>query len=112
MKHRNSAALKKIVDEAEYIIASIEGKTADQFAADETLKRAITMSLINIGELTNAITDDFKDANPNIKWRQIRRTRDKIAHHYIELDHRITWETASSSVPELKEQIETLLSAK
>jgi uncharacterized protein with HEPN domain len=109
MDKRDRVALQKIVDEAKYIEESIRGVTVGQFTADETLKRAVTMSLINIGELTNAITEAYKAMTPQIQWSQIRRTRDKVAHHYIDLDPRVTWETVSTSVPKLAAQIEELL---
>jgi uncharacterized protein with HEPN domain len=32
-----------------------------------------------------------------------------VAHHYIDLDPKITWQTVTVSVPELKEQIVNLL---
>jgi uncharacterized protein with HEPN domain len=109
MNHRNKITLEKIRDEAALISQLIAGIDVDSFVNDEIIKRAATMSLINIGELTNALTDDLKNETPHIQWSQIRRTRDKVAHHYIDLDPRITWETISKSVPELKSQIEELL---
>jgi uncharacterized protein with HEPN domain len=109
MDRRNRVALEKIVGEADYIATAIDNIDAAHFVDDETLKRAVTMSLINIGELTNAVTEDFRKDNSHIMWSRIRRTRDKVAHHYIDLDPRITWETITKSIPELRAQVEALL---
>lgn len=42
--------LLHILTEADYLIAQIDGLTADSFAADETLRRAFVRSLEIIGE--------------------------------------------------------------
>lgn len=109
MDHKTQILLEKIVNEATYIAKAINGVDIEHFVEDETLKRAVTMSLINIGELTSVIPEEFRKENVHIMWSQIRRTRDKVAHHYIDLDQRIIWETVNNSVPELKRQIEELL---
>jgi uncharacterized protein with HEPN domain len=109
MDHRNKITLEKMVDESDFIATSIKDIDVESFIADEILKRAVTMSLINIGELTNALTEDFRAENPDIKWNLLRRTRDKVAHHYIDLDPRITWQTVTESVPELRTQLLELL---
>ena len=110
MDHKTRIILEKIIDESKYIEQAIADTDVDRFVEYETLKRAVTMSLINIGELTTVIPEEFRQGNPQIVWSQIRRTRDKVAHHYIDLDHRIIWETVTNSIPELKTQIETILS--
>ena len=110
MDHKTRIILEKIIDESKYIAQAIADFNVDQFVEDETLKRAVTMSLINIGELTSVIPEEFRKEKSYIAWSRIRRTRDKVAHHYIDIDHRIIWETVTKSVPELKTQIEELIS--
>ncbi|MDR0854619.1 MAG: DUF86 domain-containing protein [Clostridiales Family XIII bacterium] len=105
MDHRNKITLEKMIGEADFIAVSIKDIDVESFTSDEIIKRAVTMSLINIGELTNALTEEFRTETPNIKWNLLRRTRDKVAHHYIDLDPRITWQTVTESVPELRNQL-------
>jgi uncharacterized protein with HEPN domain len=98
--------------EAKYLAAFIAGKTQDEFIVSEEYKRIATMTLINIGELSINIADEFKECNPQIEWSDIKRTRDKVAHHYIELEPSITWDTATNDIPKLIALLEQILARK
>lgn len=43
----------------------------DDFLTDEKLKRAISMTVLNIGELVKNITEETRKEYPQIPWRAI-----------------------------------------
>lgn len=58
---------------------------------------------MQIGELTNNLSEEFKNNNTDIPWREIRGMRNIVAHEYGHIDYEIVWETLEDGVPVLKE---------
>lgn len=44
---------------------------------------AVAMRLLEIGEAVKSLSESSTAAEPSIKWRQIVRMRDRLAHHYF-----------------------------
>ena len=60
------------------------------------------MNLLQIGELTGRLSDDFKDnTQSQIPWKQIRSMRNLLAHDYGNMSTNKIWEAASEDVPVL-----------
>lgn len=57
---------------------------------------------MQIGELTNKLSDEFKAAHSEIPWRAIRGMRNIVAHEYGHIDTETVWETAENGTQELK----------
>jgi len=105
MDKRDKTLLLKILDEASIIADLIEGFNCDTFIKDEKTKRAVSMTLINIGELVKLVSDKLRQDNPSIPWRSIAGLRDVAAHGYMTLRMEDIWETVSVDVPVLRNQI-------
>ena len=105
MEKRDKTLLQKILSEAAIITDLIKGFDCDSFVEDEKTKRAVCMTLINIGEMVKLLSDDIKRNNPSIPWRSIAGLRDVTAHGYMTLHMEDIWETVRVDVPRIKEQI-------
>ena len=101
--------LEKIWSEASIIADFINDCTCEIFIEDEKIKRAVCMTLINIGELVKLVSDELKQSNSSVPWRSIAGLRDVAAHGYMTLRMEDIWETVSEDLPTLKKQIEKLL---
>jgi len=77
---------------------------------DELLQRGIIRSLEIIGEASKNISDKLKAEHPEIEWKLMAGMRDKLIHHYFEVNWRIVWDALTMEIPLLKLQIETLIS--
>ena len=60
MQHRDYITITKVLDEVKMALKILGDYTLDEFINDEVLKRAIGMTVINIGELVKNLTDDFR----------------------------------------------------
>jgi uncharacterized protein with HEPN domain len=109
MENRDDAVLKKLLQETTIISDMIKGFAYDDFINDEKTKRAVCMTLINIGEMVKLISEELKAANAEIPWRSIAGLRDVTAHGYQTLRMDDIWETVATDVPVLRNQIEKLL---
>ena len=109
MKSRNEQVIEKLISEAEQIRILIGDETKEQFLADERTKRAVCMTLINIGELIKNLSEGFRLTHNDIPWKLIAGLRDVTAHKYQTLKMEDIWETATSDVPRLKQQLTDIL---
>lgn len=104
MNSRDRIILIKIVQYSEEIQATVErfSATRESFAADHVVKNVVAMCILQIGELSGRLTDEFKETHKDVPWREIKAMRNIAAHNYGEMDIDILWETALYDIPELK----------
>ncbi len=63
-----------------------------------------------IGEAVYMLTKEYREAHPEINWRQIEGMRHVLVHGYYTINPQSLWETIEYDVPELKPIIDRLLS--
>ena len=101
--------LRHILSEVKYLLDESDGLDKDAFLEDETLRRAFVRSLEVIGEATKKLPADVREAHPEIEWRAMAGMRDRLIHDYFGVDHDLVWDVIRRKIPELKEQLESLL---
>lgn len=75
-------------------------KDYNTFVNDRVYFNAIAMSVLQIGELANGLSDEFKNATSNeIPWRMIRGMRNVLAHAYGDIDEDALWATIINDIP-------------
>ncbi|MCZ4221898.1 HepT-like ribonuclease domain-containing protein [Pedobacter rhodius] len=82
----NIELLKHILEEVSFILNSVKEKTKEAVINDPILSRAIIRSLEIIGEASSKIDSDFKSIHPNIEWRKMSNTRNRLIHDYFGID--------------------------
>ena len=101
--------LRHILVEADYLIESSRGLSAEQFQSDETLKRAFVRSLEVIGEAAKKLPEEFRVAHPEVDWRAMAGMRDRLIHAYFGIDYDLVWDAVTRKVPDLRRQIAAIL---
>jgi len=79
--------------------------TVEAFSVNKLYRKAVIMSILNIGELAKNLPHDFKVANNTIPWKKITGMRDVAAHDYHEMDDDIIWDVVKYSIPDLADFI-------
>lgn len=74
------------------------------------LKRAICMTVINIGELIKNVTEETKRINKQVPWRAAAGFRDIAAHKYQTLKMDDVYQTVTEDFGALREMIVGILS--
>ncbi|MDR3052330.1 MAG: DUF86 domain-containing protein [Coriobacteriales bacterium] len=109
MQPRDKQVIDKIIAETDVLSNIVEDISLDKFLDDEIVKRAASMTLINIGELVKSLSDEVRLANKNIPWRLIAGFRDIAAHKYQTLNMTDVWHTITDDVPVFKAKLNSLL---
>ncbi len=74
---------------------------------------AVCMNLIAMGEavknLDKVSNGELLPRYPQLQWGSIMRMRDKIAHHYFEIDAEVVLLTVKEDIPLVKTTIEKII---
>ena len=109
MQHRDSIVLNKILTEIDLALEMITGKDFTEFNSSELLKRAICMTVINIGELVKSLSDEIRSEHKEIPWKSIAGFRDIAAHKYQTLQMQDVYHTVTVDFPQLKDDITKII---
>jgi uncharacterized protein with HEPN domain len=101
--------LLHILEDCSDIQNFIAGMNETDFMNNNMVKKAVCMSLINIGELVKSLPMDFCEKYSELPWRKIAGMRDITAHKYKQLDMIAVWRVAKERIPELLKFINTYL---
>ena len=74
---------------------------------------AIYMNLIALGEAVKGLDKqthgELLPRYPEVYWNGVMRMRDKIAHHYFEIDTDVVFRTVQEDVPQMKDVINRMI---
>lgn len=109
--NRNADVLLRIISYCNEILATIQrfGEDYTVFAQDSVYKNAVALCVLQIGELTMHLTNDFKQAYTGIPWTQIKALRNVVAHNYGKIDEESLWETITGDIPKLKDYCSSII---
>lgn len=83
MKKDFLAFVKHIRDAVNSIEEFTKGLSKDRFLKNEEKQYAVTRALEIIGEATKNTPQSFKNKYPQVPWKKIAGTRDKLIHLYF-----------------------------
>jgi len=101
--------LNHILDEANFVLDTIKGKTKDEILGNGITYRAIIRSIEIIGEASKKLSDDFKSSHPEIEWNKMGRTRDILIHVYFGIDNDIIWNIVTEKLQPLQHVISQIV---
>ena len=109
MQHRDSVTLQKIISEMDIGIKMLGDNSLSDFLCDEMLKRALGMTVINVGELVKVITEELREQYKDFPWKAVAGMRDITAHRYQTLRMEDVYYTVKNEYPLLKDKLEKIL---
>jgi len=95
---RDTIVARKIINEIDVVNEFISEMTVEDFYEDNKTQRAVSMTLINIGELTKSFTEDFLSSNKGVPWKKIQAMRNIAAHNYEAFDMQVVWKTVKEDL--------------
>ena len=81
----------------------------DRQILQHIIRYAVSMAILQTGELANALTNEFRDAHREIPWRAVIGMRNRFAHTYGNMNFHTVRLAALVSVPDLREPCQNRL---
>jgi len=100
---RDAAYLWDMLDAARTVEQLSSGLDFTQYSNDRRTQLAVERSLEIIGEAAGRVSALFRDAHPEIPWRQIIGQRNVLIHEYGEVKQERIWKVVRENVPQLIE---------
>jgi uncharacterized protein with HEPN domain len=88
----------------------IQGHSRADLDSNEMLALAVIRLLEVVGEAARSLSKDLRDPHPEVAWKQITGTRDRLLHGYFDIDFDIVWAILTKDLPQLIPVLENLLS--
>jgi uncharacterized protein with HEPN domain len=107
-KRRTPERLRDMLDAAAAIQRHVPASQAT-LLNDEVTQAAHVRWTEIIGEAANYVHPTVRDAHPEVPWRQVVDTRNRIVHTYFEIDLDILWKVITEEIPKLVPLIRTIL---
>ena len=109
MQCRDIIIIDKILSEIKIALEMLGNTDLPAFLDDEKLKRAVGMTVINIGELVKNISEETRMKYRDVPWKAIAGLRDIAAHKYQTLRMEDVYNTARFDLPELNVKLKNIL---
>jgi uncharacterized protein with HEPN domain len=100
--------IEDMIGFAERVLSYTHGMDQTSFVASGLTCDATLRNLELIGEAATHIPDEVRTANPDIPWRMIVATRNRLIHGYLGIDEDALWSIIQDDVPVLLDQLTAL----
>lgn len=90
------------------VLAYTDGLDQDGFVASDLTYDATLRNLELIGESATHIPDNIRSAHPEISWRMIVATRNRLIHGYLGIDNDTLWSIIHDEAPMLLLQLKAM----
>jgi uncharacterized protein with HEPN domain len=101
--------LKHIQDEVLFIGSSMQNKTIADIESDLILQKAIIRSIEVIGEATKRLNRELRLRYPDVNWKAMAGTRDKLIHDYFEVDLELVYDIIINHLPVMGIQLQKII---
>jgi len=109
MKRKFRFFIQDIMDAINDIEKFIGEMDFDAFCSDDKTRSAVVWKVETIGEASKNIPIEVKTKYGQLPWKEMARTRDKIAHFYFGIDYEIVWQIIKEELPSIKPIIKRML---
>lgn len=109
MKNENTLRLRHILDAIAAIEKYVYEVDEKQFSVDAMRHDATIRQIEIIGEAATHLTDEIRKENPDIPWKKIVGTRNRLIHGYTDISLKFVWRIVKTELPKLKSGVERVL---
>ncbi len=93
--------LRHLVEAAETAIRFVEGREPADLESDYMLRLALTKLVEIVGEAAKQVSPTTRADHPDVPWSAAARMRDRLVHHYFDIDLDVLWTTIAVDLPQL-----------
>lgn len=105
---RDDANVLDILNAARKALSFVSGMERGAFEQDEKTHAAVLYQLTILGEATKRVSEPFKQQHPEVPWREMSGTRDRVVHEYDRVSLDKVWEVLQDDLPALVAALQPL----
>lgn len=106
---RDDGYLLDILNAARRIVQYTTGATAEEFEHNDLMQDATMRQLGIIGEAARKVSQETRNAHPEVPWSEIIGMRNRLIHEYSRINLQRVWDTIQNDIPRLITLIEPLV---
>ena len=106
---RDRGRLEDILKYAQNVEKIVSGITYDDFVGDIRTYYSVMKNVEVIGEAANMLTHHFREVHCELPWRLIINMRNVLVHGYAQVSDADLWQTATTDIQPLRQQVERYL---
>lgn len=101
MQPEDEVRIRHLIDAARTAAHFVEGRERPDLDTNEMLRLALTKLVEIVGEAAKQVTPSGRAELPDVPWSAAARTRDRLVHHYFDINLDVLWQTATEDLPAL-----------
>lgn len=98
-----------MLEAAELATRYLDGRKRADLDNDLPLAYFLIKNFEIIGEAASRVTREFRDSHPHIPWRAAIDLRNHLVHVYFDIDRDVIWNTAQIFLPDLINDLRSIL---
>jgi uncharacterized protein with HEPN domain len=98
-----------MIEAAREALDYAQGRDLAGAEADRPFQRLLVWNIMILGEAAARVSTTLREAHPEIPWRTIIDTRNRLIHAYFEVNLAVIWSTVNDDLPNLVPQLEAIL---
>ena len=110
MTGNEMSQVKNMLIFAERIDRDMKGVSRIDFEENDTLQDSTLYRLGQLGETAGNLSEDFKESNPAVPWRQMADMRNRLFHFYDAINMDIVFEVAAQQIPAIIAELKQIIS--
>jgi uncharacterized protein with HEPN domain len=94
-----------MIEAARKAIEFCHGRSREDLDSDELLRLALTKLVEIVGEAAKQVGEESRNRYPRVRWAEAARMRDRLVHHYFDINVDVLWATVTQDLPALLEAL-------
>jgi uncharacterized protein with HEPN domain len=95
--------LRHLIESAEKAVTYAAERNREALDRDELLRLALTKLVEIVGEAAKQVSEPTRAAYADVPWSAVARMRDRLVHHYFDINLDVLWSTVTVDLPALLE---------
>ena len=101
--------VQDMLEFSERVLSYTDGLDQNAFEADGLTYDATLRNIQLIGEAATHVPDEVRETCPDVPWRAIIGTRNRLAHSYLHINNIVIWSIVEDAIPNLLLQLRRIL---
>ena len=94
-----------MIEAGEKAVGFSAERSRTDLESDEMLRFALVKLVEIVGEAAKQVSDETRGRHPAVAWAGASRMRDRLVHHYFDINLDILWSTVTEDLPRLLEAL-------